>query len=86
MYLLYAVMIFFMMKMINNDDYNNFHMQKYYLNGDKCYVFAGIIMKRDIIEFFNSRNEKEVAHRAADLSVRRIANRVGGEVVEEEKE
>ena len=38
------------------------------------------------LKIIKGRNAKEVAHRAADLSVRRIANRVGGEVVEEEKE
>lgn len=38
------------------------------------------------LKIMKGRNEKEVANRAADLSVRRIANRVGGEVVEEEKE
>lgn len=29
-------------------------------DGDKCYVFTGIINKKDILTLFNSRNEKEV--------------------------
>lgn len=29
-------------------------------NGDKCYIFTGIINKKDILALFNSRNEKEV--------------------------
>lgn len=29
-------------------------------NGDKCYIFIGIINKKDILALFNSRNEKEV--------------------------
>lgn len=29
-------------------------------NGDKCYVFTGIINKRNILALFTSRNEKEV--------------------------
>lgn len=29
-------------------------------NGDKCYVFTGIINKKDILALFSSRNEKEV--------------------------
>ncbi len=29
-------------------------------DGDKCYVFTGIINKKDILALFNSRNEKEV--------------------------
>lgn len=38
------------------------------------------------LRIIKGRNEEEVANRVTDLSVRRIANRVGGEVVEEEKE
>ncbi len=38
------------------------------------------------LRIMKGRNAEEVANRAADLSVRRIANRVGGEVAEEEKE
>lgn len=38
------------------------------------------------LRIIKGRNEEEVTNRVADLSVRRIANRVGGEVVEEEKE
>lgn len=29
-------------------------------NGDSCYVFTGIINKKNILALFNSRNEKEV--------------------------
>lgn len=29
-------------------------------NGDKCYIFTGIINKKDILALFSSRNEKEV--------------------------
>ena len=52
-------------------------------------VEEGVAIAKHIeaaLRIMKGRNEKEVANRTADLSVRRIANRVGGEVVEEEKE
>lgn len=58
-----------------------------------CYglysVEEGVAIAKHIeaaLKIMKGRNEKEVANRAADLSVRRIAKMVGGEVVEEEKE
>ena len=38
------------------------------------------------LRIIKGRNAKEVTNRVAGLSVRRIENKVGGEVVEEEKE
>ena len=52
-------------------------------------VEEGVAIAKHIdaaLRIMKGRNAKEVANRAADLSVRRIANKVGGEVVEEEKE
>lgn len=34
--------------------------RRFRYDGDKCYVFTGIINKKDILALFNSRNEKEV--------------------------
>ena len=54
-----------------------------------CSVEEGVAIAKHIeaaLRIMKGRNAKEVANRAADLSVRRIANKVGGEVVEEEKE
>jgi hypothetical protein len=38
-------------------------------NGDKCFVFTGIITKKNIIDIFNCRNEKEIV-----CDYRRIKN------------
>lgn len=52
-------------------------------------VEEGVAIAKHIeaaLRIMKGRNAKEVANRAADLSIRRIAKMVGGEVVEEEKE
>ena len=52
-------------------------------------VEEGVAIAKHIeaaLRIMKGRIAKEVTNRVTDLSVRRIANRVGGEVVEEEKE